>query len=387
MLKINFKIYKLSTYFLCFLLLLISSCGTTKKVNTSSKANKTAQNRNPQSRPVAVVSPNKNENNQATASSSSSNQTLEATSTIKVTPQNVQEYIETFKPVAKNNMRTHRIPASIIMAQGILESGIGRGRLAKEANNHFGIKCHKEWTGDAIYHDDDQSGECFRKYRDASESYRDHALFLSSRSRYNFLFELEKDDYKGWANGLKNAGYATDPKYPEKLIGLIERYELFLLDAEVLGKTKIVTNEIVNPISKPETNKEVNVIKPVENVTKPVAEIKPQPSKTNQDFHIVEVGQTLYGISRLYNLNTDELMKINQLESTNLAVGQKLNINKSDSKPLIQPEQDEKNTHLVSAGDTLFNISKRYGLTVDQLKQLNQLPDNNISLGQILKIK
>src|SRR5690606_31827821 len=116
-----------------------------------------------------------------------------------------KNYIEQYKETAKENMRTHGILASITLAQGILESGAGNGRLAKEGNNHFGIKCHKEWRGDVIHHDDDAAQECFRKYRHASESFTDHSLFLTSRSRYNDLFKLAKDDYKGWAHGLRKA--------------------------------------------------------------------------------------------------------------------------------------------------------------------------------------
>src|SRR5690554_6163744 len=154
-------------------------------------------------------------------------ETLEATSTTTVTSNTVTQYIDLYQETAKSNMREHGVPASITLAQGILESGSGNGRLAREANNHFGIKCHTGWKGDTIFHDDDAAQECFRKYRHASESYRDHSLFLTSRARYNDLFKLKKDDYEGWAKGLRKAGYATDPKYPDKLIGLIERYELY----------------------------------------------------------------------------------------------------------------------------------------------------------------
>ena len=131
-------------------------------------------------------------------------------------------YIETFAPVAREEMRQYKIPASITLAQGLLESGFGQGRLAVEANNHFGIKCHQSWTGKTITHDDDRKGECFRVYDNPQESYRDHSLFLKNRSRYAFLFKYSPQNYKAWARGSK-AGYATDPKYPEKLIQLIDR--------------------------------------------------------------------------------------------------------------------------------------------------------------------
>ena len=136
---------------------------------------------------------------------------------------NYLAYIEKYHTIAIRQQKLHGIPASIILAQGLLESGAGRGRLAVEANNHFGIKCH-DWTGDRIYHDDDERNECFRKYRHASESYEDHSLFLVNRSRYRNLFQLNPTDYVAWAHGLKAAGYATDPAYAQKLISLIERY-------------------------------------------------------------------------------------------------------------------------------------------------------------------
>jgi len=127
-------------------------------------------------------------------------------------------------------MKVYKIPASITMAQGILESGYGETTLAKKANNHFGIKCHKDWKGKKIYHDDDEENECFRSYRNPVKSYKDHSLFLVNRNRYRFLFDINKKDYKAWAEGLKKAGYATDPEYSEKLISLIERFSLSQLD-------------------------------------------------------------------------------------------------------------------------------------------------------------
>jgi hypothetical protein len=139
-------------------------------------------------------------------------------------------YIERFKDIAIFEMQTHKIPASIKLAQGILESGDGSSRLARDANNHFGIKCHTDWTGKRVYHDDDEKGECFRKYKDPAESYRDHSLFLVERSRYRALFELEITDYKAWAKGLRAAGYATNPKYSDLLIRIIEDYQLYQYD-------------------------------------------------------------------------------------------------------------------------------------------------------------
>ena len=158
----------------------------------------------------------------------------------KVYASATEKYIDVYKEIAQNEMRLYDIPASITIAQGILESGSGNGRLSIKANNHFGIKCH-DWTGAKIYHDDDKAQECFRKYKDAKYSFRDHSLFLTQRKRYAGLFKLRKEDYKGWARGLRAAGYATDRKYPQKLISLIERYQLYKYDEEVLGADYVKT--------------------------------------------------------------------------------------------------------------------------------------------------
>lgn len=197
-------------------------------------------------------------------------------------------YIATYGAIAQKKMREHKIPASITLAQGILESGSGKARLAVEGNNHFGIKCHN-WTGDKIYHDDDANQECFRKYRYAEQSFDDHSEFLTSRSRYAKLFELDIDDYKGWAKGLRAAGYATDRKYPDKLISLIERLQLYKFDEEVLG----------NSVSKPKAS-----------------------DFTSHLTHKVEKGDTMYSLSKRYNLSIKDLQQLNGMSDTNLQLGQ-----------------------------------------------------------------
>ncbi len=171
-----------------------------------------------------------------------------------------QAYIEKYKEVAIEEMMLFGIPASITLAQGILESGDGESKLAKEANNHFGIKCHLDWDGPKIYHDDDEKGECFRKYKHAEESYRDHSTFLRDRSRYADLFKLDRTDYKSWAHGLKKAGYATNPNYPKLLIKIIEENNLHQYDLRsnktqmVLGEHMVFTHE--NDIKYVEVGKE-----------------------------------------------------------------------------------------------------------------------------------
>ena len=203
----------------------------------------------------------------------------------------VDRYVKTYAEVAQQEMKTYDIPASITLAQGILESGMGKSRLAIQANNHFGIKCHKEWRGKRIYHDDDEKGECFRVYKDPHNSYRDHSLFLTTRSRYDFLFELKKRDYKAWAKGLKKAGYATDPKYPDKLINLIERYRLDRYD-----------------LTKRKTKKETESITTI----------------IDHKIHQVEKGDTLYSISKKYKVDLQLLIQENKIENNTIFLGQNL---------------------------------------------------------------
>ena len=196
---------------------------------------------------------------------------------------NTEDYVKFYSSIAMDEMIQFGIPASITLAQGILESGAGKGRLAVQANNHFGIKCH-DWNGKKIYHDDDEEQECFRKYDNPEYSYRDHSLFLTNRGRYSFLFDLKKDDYKQWAKGLKKAGYATDPKYPQKLIDLIQRYQLYKYDNIVLKK-------------------------------------KNKPYK-------IKKGDTLFSISEKFNMPVDAIIELNNLEGDNLIVGQVIMIKK-----------------------------------------------------------
>jgi flagellum-specific peptidoglycan hydrolase FlgJ len=215
--------------------------------------------------------------------------TKEASTKIASKANTIEIYIETYKAIAMQEMRQSKIPASITLAQGILESGSGKGRLAVKANNHFGIKCHG-WKGKKIYHDDDKRQECFRKYKQASSSYEDHSEFLTKRGRYSKLFKLKENDYKGWAKGLRTAGYATDRKYPQKLISLIERYELYKYDALVLGK-------------------EIEVV-------------EVETSSSAELIHKVTKGDTLYSLSKKYKTSVDELKRMNNLTSNDLSIGQ-----------------------------------------------------------------
>lgn len=269
---------------LIIVLILITafSCGSNKKVITKKRQKTTVR-----TKPSVISTPKPVPTTQPKPETPTTNTTPSRN------PDKVEAYIEDYSAIAMDEMKNYGVPASITLAQGILESGSGKGRLSVEANNHFGIKCHG-WTGDKIYHDDDASQECFRKYKDAKYSFRDHSLFLKDRKRYYKLFQLDPDDYEGWAKELRQAGYATDRKYPEKLISLIERYELFKYDKMVLGAT-------YNP--------------------------KPKPTNINNatvDTHIVVKGDTLYSLSKKYNTTVELLKEMNKLTNNELKIGQSL---------------------------------------------------------------
>ncbi|WP_396143663.1 glucosaminidase domain-containing protein [Flavobacterium sp.] len=284
-------IKKISILFLVFLML---SCSSSRSVvRTTSKTKTTTAKKKVVSTTDTKQSKSPIESNQK--SKNGDEIQLEATSNVKTYEEEIRLYVASFHEIAKNNMKTHGIPASIILAQGILESGAGKGRLAQSANNHFGIKCHKGWTGDSVKHDDDAEQECFRKYSQPSESYKDHSLFLTSRSRYATLFKLDKGDYQSWARGLKSAGYATDVKYPDKLIGLIERFELYKYDNEVLDRNYV-------PVKKD-----------------PVLEI-------SEGYYTIQQGDTLYSLSKKFNQTVEDLKKMNNLVDNTISIGQKIKI-------------------------------------------------------------
>ena len=212
-------------------------------------------------------------------------------------------YVNTYSKTAINEMKKYGIPASITMAQGILESNSGKGGLALKSNNHFGIKCHSGWKGKKVYHDDDKKGECFRKYKNPEKSYRDHSVFLVSRDRYSFLFRLRKGNYVKWALGLKKAGYATDPAYADKLISIIERYELWKLD----GSKKPLNAK------KEKRNKKSKIVDNKKN-------------KKNSKTYIIKKGDTLYSISKQLKVSVQDLININNLVGNAISIGQVLKL-------------------------------------------------------------
>jgi len=286
----------------CITTLLIS-CGGSKKATTATRTKRSSK-KTVVSREIKTVKESEKEVKK-----------IAAPTTYR---EKVQNYIYEYVGIAKNEMVEYGIPASITLAQGILESGAGNGELTRKANNHFGIKCH-DWTGKKVYHDDDRSQECFRKYDKASLSFRDHSLFLKNRKRYAKLFTYEQDDYKSWARGLRAAGYATDKKYPDKLISIIERYNLDVYDTEVLGKTYVARKK-----ERP-TPKTSTVAKKKE-IPKP----KSKRSTSKKGKYVVRKGDTLYSISKRHNIKVEELKAYNNLSDNTIAIGQVLKVQESD---------------------------------------------------------
>ena len=280
---------------LLLLVLFFVSCNTNKSVIQTTKKDSKSNSSvvNGKRKPAINGSVENKSKAKPDQNYSPNTQILEATSRVKVTNDMILDYIETYKDVAQSNMKKYGIPASIILGQAILESGAGTAPLSEQANNHFGIKCHKDWLGESIKYDDDSIAECFRKYYNASDSFRDHALFLTKGSRYSFLFKLNKTDYKAWAKGLKAAGYATDVQYPAKLIGIIERFQLYQYDGVDMDKTV-------------------------------VTEKKRDNTTQEGELYVVAKGDTLYSISKKYNIPVEELKKQNNIFDNAISIGQSI---------------------------------------------------------------
>lgn len=347
----------LKLLFLVLVISLFSSCGSRKKTINATKSQD----------PKTKIEQKSDEKSKISEVQNKDEITIKSNQT-------TQDYVTSFADIAMQKMREHRIPASITLAQGILESGSGNSTLTKKSNNHFGIKCHKDWLGEKVYHDDDAKGECFRVYKKAEGSFEDHSQFLLTRSRYEELFKLEPGDYVGWAYGLKNAGYATDAKYPQKLIAFIEKYELYLYDEQVMGKPARLT-----PINKQE-----------------------DPKLNSDNIYIVKTGDALYGIAKQYNMKVVALKELNGLTSDDVYVGQKLLIKKTDSSEIIKQveihsdsnEANKESTqssipefHIVKMSESLYGISKIYGIRIEKLKIINQLNSNELTVGQKLFLK
>lgn len=327
-----------------------------------------------------------------------------------------EEYITTYKDLAISEMKRTGIPASITLAQGILESGNGNSDLAVKAKNHFGIKCHSGWKGKTFIMDDDTEDECFRVYKNVKQSYIDHSDFLTVRGRYSFLFDLRTTDYKGWALGLKKAGYATNPKYPKLLISLIEKYNLSQYDAG--AKRRFETSEYFNAITfnhskivyakEGETytsiGKKYNIstkriflyndVTKDRKITKGTrVYLQPKRGRAQEKFHIVKAGETLLDISNLHGVRLKLLRKRNLLgEFEEPKKGQKIFLNKKRKEKVETSQKANKygirgKKYTVKKGDTLYSIAKEFDVTVDEIKKSNGLKTNDLNLGQELLIK
>ena len=271
-----------------------------------------------------------------------------------------QDYFERYREVAIEQMVMHRIPASITLAQGVLESAAGRSELAVKGNNHFGIKCNG-WTGRKTYHDDDERNECFRAYGSAYESYEDHSRFLMGSPRYQKLFQLKLTDYKGWAKGLKACGYATSPTYAKKLIQIIELYELYQYD-KVKDFDKFRVNQVRRGILR-------------------------QVYMFNKNYYVLaRRGDTFRTIAADVDVSYRRLAKYNERDKDDtLEEGERVWLKK---KRKNAPKEYRGRFHTVAAGESMYTISQRYGIRLKNLYKLNDLtPDYVIQVGDRLKLR
>lgn len=306
-----------------------------------------------------------------------------------------EQYIDKYKQLAIDDMEVYGIPASIKMAQALLESDAGNSRLARQGNNHFGIKCKKNWTGETIHHDDDAPQECFRKYDSAEQSFHDHSEFLNNSPRYDALFDLDILDYKGWARGLKAAGYATNPKYPELLIKIIEDNKLYLLDQ---GKS-LVAEAPAATTEKTESPQE-EISKTEEVVTTPVATPKVDVDNyvlalfsrggydiylnNGCEFVIAAEGDNIQSLSESLRISVKRLRKFNDLTAEQGfeqgdMVYLRTKAKRSDNGRLL---------HTVQEGETLHSISQIYGIRLAKLASMNHMTiDGKVFAGQQLKLR
>jgi len=294
--------------------------------------------------------------------------TSAAGTTIK-TDASVAAYVQEYADMAIREMERTGVPASITLAQGIIESDFGRSRLAREANNHFGIKCHKDWKGMKIYHDDDRRNECFRKYSDVEESYRDHSDFLRQGSRYQSLFDLSEKDYKGWARGLRKAGYATNPKYAGMLINMIEENSLFIYDSkQKVRKEKINQNRVQDEViveTHPERRDDIDnfVITRVSRVQ----------INNRIEFVVVEEGDSYQSLMDEFELLSWEISRYNELEmGVELVPGQPI---------YLQPKRNKAevgfNYHTLKEGETMYSVSQKYGIKLKVLYERNRMENGS----------
>ena len=302
----------------------------------------------------------------------------------RITP---EEYIQTYKDIAIREMKTHKIPASITLAQGLLESGAGNSALAREAKNHFGIKCHKGWEGDTYYMDDDEKNECFRKYKNPEESFKDHSEFLCGRSRYAALFDLDITDYEGWAKGLKAAGYATNPKYAQLLIDRIVLYDLAQYDQLALG---LLAENEVEPVD-PEVVEEYFELAyaPEDKSVFPLADMTPDGRFIYENnkvrFVFAKEGETPEKLAEAFGIKFKRFCEYNCLKhpeevifhSGDVVYLSKLRNRNWKAKP-----------YTVQEGETLRDVALRFAVKPKMIQTLNGINEGErLYKGQVIRLR
>ena len=276
-----------------------------------------------------------------------------------------QQYIERYRDIAIEQMLKWKVPASITLAQGLLESAAGQSSLATNGNNHFGIKCHG-WTGRTIYRDDDRRNECFRAYGSAYESFEDHSRFLATGQRYKGLFSLKTTDYKGWARGLKAAGYATNPRYAQSLIDIIENYNLSQYD-----RAKSYDSFIVGHAR--DTSSPGHPLHPI--------------YIFNKNYYLyARQGDTFSSLADEIGISRRRLARYNERDKHDrLEPGEIIWLKKKQKKA---PKEYKKVPHVVQAGESMYSIAQKYGIRLESLYKLNHLsPEYNIQVGDQLKLR
>ena len=295
-----------------------------------------------------------------------------------------QAYIEEFSDIAVRQQQRHGIPASIILAQGLLESGVGRSRLAVEANNHFGIKCHG-WTGATIYHDDDEENECFRKYNSVLESFEDHSLFLTSRPHYAFLFELDPLDFRAWAHGLRAAGYATCPYYAYRLIAIIEEFELYRFDRLAIATAQQSTTA-QQTASVSQQAPQAELVRGRIQSGAGISAFEPhQVYRVNRRrFVVARAGDTFGSIADQFGVREQQLLSFNEMpEGARPIVGERVFLQRKRTRA---PRGYD--SHVVQPGESLYSIAQTYGIRLLNLFEINNLPlDERAELGMILRLR
>ena len=277
-----------------------------------------------------------------------------------------QSYIKEYAPLAVEQMKRYKIPASITLAQGLLESGAGQSALARKSNNHFGIKCHSTWNGRKVYYDDDAKDECFRAYKKVEDSYEDHSKFLTTGVRYRFLFDLKLSDYKGWARGLKKAGYATDPSYANRLITIIEDYDLYKYDSEGMNRR--------------EARKWAKLLK-----KKPWLANPHQVYLANGlAYVVVREGDTFKLLGGEFDISWKKLVDYNDLHKEyTLQPGDIIYLKKKNKKA-----QKPYEYHVVRDGDSMHTISQIYGIRLKNLYKMNKKDGDYVpEVGDRLKLR